>query len=230
MTFTTNSQVMSRYAISDIHGCLKTFRYLVEEVIKLKYRDRLYLLGDYIDRGPDSKGVLDYIMKLQDNFRVQALCGNHEDMAMKARDNSIYHTSWMFNGGKEALKSFRAQKIEDIRPVYWEFMTQLELYIELDDYLLVHAGYNFSIADPASDRHTLLWSRDFEVDKRKLGNRKIVHGHTPITLDQMKASLVKPVPDVINIDGGCVFKGRMGYLTALNLDTLELHTVANRED
>ncbi|ALJ00841.1 metallophosphoesterase family protein [Rufibacter tibetensis] len=221
---------MSRYAISDIHGCLKTFRYMVEEVIKLKYIDRLYLLGDYIDRGPDSKGVLDYIMKLKQTYRVYALCGNHEDMLMKARDNDLYLTSWMFNGGKEALKSFRAESIKDIKSIYWEFMEDLELYIELDDYLLVHAGFNFAIPDPTKDRHTLLWAREFEVDRFKLGNRRIVHGHTPITLNQIKFSLNKPVSKVINIDGGCVFKSRMGYLTALNLDTLELLTVPNRED
>ncbi|WP_207430105.1 metallophosphoesterase family protein [Sabulibacter ruber] len=221
---------MSRYAISDIHGCLKTFRYMVEEVIKLKYRDRLYLLGDYIDRGPDSKGVLDYIMKLKkDSYRVYTLCGNHEDMMMKARDNSIYHTSWMFNGGKEALKSFRAETIKDVRFTYWDFMEELEPFIELDDYLLVHAGFNFAAPDPAADRHTLMWSRTFEVDKSKLGRRKIVHGHTPIPLERMRAAIKDPTALVINIDGGCVFKDKFGYLTALNLDTLELHTVKYME-
>ncbi|GGK81387.1 metallophosphoesterase family protein [Rufibacter glacialis] len=222
---------MSRYAISDIHGCLKTFRYLVEEVIQLKHKDDLYLLGDYIDRGPDSKGVLDYIMASQkEGYSIHALCGNHEDMLLQAREDALYHTTWMLNGGKETLKSFQATSLQEIGPVYWAFFEKLDLFLELDDYLLVHAGFNFAAADPSSDRHTLLWARDFEVDPQKLGHRKVVHGHTPIPLEQMKTSLQTPVDSVLNIDGGCVFKSRLGYLAALNLDTLELKFTPNREE
>ena len=71
---------MARWAISDIHGCCQTFRYMVETELQITKEDELFLLGDYIDRGKDSKGVFDYIMQLQnDNFKVQCLMGNHED-------------------------------------------------------------------------------------------------------------------------------------------------------
>ncbi|RNI25033.1 metallophosphoesterase [Rufibacter latericius] len=221
---------MSRYAISDIHGCAKTFKYMVEEVLHLRNRDSLFLLGDYIDRGPDSKGVLDYILKLiRNGYKVYALSGNHEYMMLRARENLAYNTFWLTNGGKETLESFRVETIESIKSVYWDLLEQLELYMVLDDYLLVHAGFNFAISNPERDKHTLLWAREFEVDKQKLGNRRIIHGHTPLPLEQIKYSLRKPVSNVLNIDAGCVFKSQLGYLVALNLDTLELHSVPSMD-
>ncbi|WP_181306394.1 metallophosphoesterase [Rufibacter sp. XAAS-G3-1] len=222
---------MRRFAISDIHGCCKTFRYLVEEELKLKTYDQLYLLGDYIDRGPDSKGVIDFILELREkDFQVITLCGNHEDMLLEARDNSAYADNWLYNGGVAALKSFKAETLFDIPPKYWKFLEELELYVELADYLLVHAGFDFSHDYPFDDREAMLWIRHFEVDKKVLGARKIIHGHTPIYLDDIASSLKEPVSDVINIDGGCVFTRQLGYLTALNLDTLELHALKNREE
>ena len=72
---------MRKIAISDIHGCLKTFKLMVEEQIVLSQKDELYLLGDFVDRGPNSKGVLDYIMSLQEaGYQLHCLRGNHEDM------------------------------------------------------------------------------------------------------------------------------------------------------
>ncbi|MBC3542386.1 metallophosphoesterase [Rufibacter sediminis] len=221
---------MSRYAISDIHGCLATFRYLVEEELKLQPTDTLYLLGDYIDRGPDSKGVIDFILELREKgYPVITLCGNHEELMLQARKEPEYPEIWLHNGGVETLKSFDTLSLEAIPAKYWTFLEELELYVELDDYLLVHAGFDFSLPNPFTDRRSMLWIRDFEVDKTVLGTRKIVHGHTPTYLTDIQASLQEPLEDDLNIDGGCVFTSRLGYLTALNLDTLKLHAVANRE-
>ncbi|WP_190300385.1 metallophosphoesterase family protein [Rufibacter hautae] len=222
---------MNRYAISDIHGCSKTFRYMVEQELKLKTYDKLYLLGDYIDRGPDSKGVIDFILELREaNFQVITLCGNHEDLMLDARKDPEYPEMWLLNGGIETLKSFETLSLEDIPDKYWQFLDQLQMYVELDDYLLVHAGFDFSHDYPFDDTYAMLWIRDFEPDLKMMGGRRIVHGHTPTYLTEIAASVKKPVSDVINIDGGCVFTSRLGYLTALNLDTLELHSLKNRED
>src|SRR5450759_5853294 len=99
-----------RYAIADIHGCCKTFQALIEK-LQIKGSDHLYLLGDYIDRGLDSKGVLDTIMNL--GCKVVSLMGNHEDMWLRASakmgdpvlcDANI--NVWMENGGQATLKSF----------------------------------------------------------------------------------------------------------------------------
>lgn len=219
-----------RYAISDIHGCCRTFRYLVEEEIKLQPEDQLFLLGDYIDRGPDSKGVIDFILELKaGGYQVTTLSGNHESMMLSALEDDRDISFWDRNGGKETLKSFGVKDIKQIPEQYWGFINHLDYYAELDDYLLVHAGFNFINGQPFQDFEAMLWIRDFTVDSQLLGDKKIVHGHTPISKAITKNSISNG-KKVINIDGGCVYKpSLLGHLNALNLDTLRLHSVRNRE-
>lgn len=224
---------MSRYAISDIHGCIKTFRYLVEEKIKLTTRDELFLLGDYIDRGPDSKGVIDFILALQaSGHQVTTLMGNHEDLLLNALEAPEYLSLWLANGGKATLQSFQNAHPADIISNYASFFSGLEYYKPLDDYLLVHAGFDFSVPDPFTDYHAMLWTRNFVPDEKYTQGRRIVHGHTPTRADRIIQSTKAPQPLVLNIDGGCVFgtglRG-LGKLVALNLDTLEPIMVDNRD-
>ena len=77
--------MINRWVIPDIHGHLNTLKSLIETRINLSRLDSVYFLGDYIDRGPDSKGVLDYIMNLQkENYDIHCLKGNHEDICVKS--------------------------------------------------------------------------------------------------------------------------------------------------
>ena len=113
-----------RWVIPDVHGHAKTLRSLVEEQIRPARYDEIYLLGDYIDRGPDSKGVIDYIRHLQkDEFTVIALKGNHEDIMVdlyeaEVADKNPWYTaffnrkrrSWFEMGGKTTLDSFKTKK------------------------------------------------------------------------------------------------------------------------
>lgn len=221
-----------RYAISDIHGCAKTFRKMVEEVLQLKPTDTLFLLGDYIDRGLDSKGVIDFILELRaNNFTVECLAGNHEEMMMEAYSSPELVAHWIRNGGQETLLSFEVTAITKVPTPYWEFFDNLKTYIALEDYLLVHAGFNFAAPDPFKDTHAMLWIRNFAIDKQILGNRKIIHGHTPIPAAKIAATIKDSSSDIINIDGGCVYNQLplLGNLTALNLDTLELHVVPSQD-
>ena len=77
----------------------------------------------------------------------------------------------------------------------------------------------------------MIWIRNFIVDQKIVGNRKIVHGHTPTPANKIYQTTTNPNVQVINIDGGCVYKQvpGLGYLTALDLDSLELHVVQNQE-
>lgn len=222
---------MSRYAISDIHGCVKTFRYLVEERIKLKPADQLFLLGDYIDRGPDSKGVLDFILALRaQNYAVTTLIGNHEAMLLQALEDPEHLQLWLFNGGRATLNSFHAQLPTDIVAHYLSFFSALEYYRALDDYLLVHAGFDFTAPDPFAAYEAMLWTRKFTPDEKYTQGRLIVHGHTPTAAPKIAAQLAPPVPPALNIDGGCVYqRPGLGQLVALNLDTRELLMVENQE-
>ena len=224
---------MSRYAISDIHGCAKTFRYLVEQRLKLQTTDQLYLLGDYIDRGPDSKGVIDFILELRDaGFAITTLMGNHEQMMLQSLDEPEHAIqNWLFNGGIATLKSFNTRLPSQIPDKYRAFLNQLELYKQLDDYLLVHAGFNFKAPNPFQDYEAMLWIRHYEPDEKYTKGRRIIHGHTPIVASKILADCQPPQPAVIDIDGGCVFthKAMYGKLVALNLDTFEVTMEDNRD-
>jgi serine/threonine protein phosphatase 1 len=150
--------------------------------------------------------------------------GNHEDLLLRALDDPENLPLWLMNGGKATLQSFNAHQPADIVSNYLPFFSTLEYYKSLDDYLLVHAGFDFSGSDPFTDYESMLWTRHFEPDEKYTQGRRIVHGHTPTRADHIIFSTKPPQATVINIDGGCVFGNgfrALGKLVALNLDTLE---------
>ncbi len=220
---------MSRYAITDIHGCRESFMHLLAK-IDFKKKDELFLLGDYIDRGPDSKGVLDDIFQLKTaGYKVHCLRGNHEEGLLHALIDSDQQARWIKSwGGQQTLDSFPAQSVSDIPTAYFDFMQNLPYHIELEDYILVHAGLDFSKENPLEDKQSMIWIRRWKKDVNKdwLQGKIIVHGHTPISRWEIEVQKeqVKEVP-VLNIDGGCAYKAQAdrGYLVALALDTQELY-------
>jgi serine/threonine protein phosphatase 1 len=222
---------MRRIAISDIHGCSKSFNALLEQ-IKLEKTDQLYLLGDYIDRGKDSKGVVDKIIALQkDGYKVECLLGNHEWLLLNAPYEKSRYDNWLNrNGGLATLKSYDIAEVEDylseLPEDHQKFYKTLQYIIELDDYILVHAGLNFRDDDPLSDYPAMLWIRDWQryIDTSVTNGKKIVHGHTPRLSNYIKADVKNDQCQSYNIDCGCVYQGDhfAGHLAALDLDSLEL--------
>ncbi len=217
---------MSRYAISDIHGCLSTFKNALQQ-IDFAIKDELYLLGDYIDRGPDSKGVIDYIWDLQNKgHHVKCLLGNHEEMMIEGLTRPSTQSAWRRHGGRETLASFEANEIAKVPYEYLEWMKRLSHFVEVDNYILVHAGLNFRTNDPLDDKQGMLWSRHWyhEIRKDWLRGRTIVHGHTPVSQDAIEAglSLLDEIP-AMNIDNGCVYnRTGHGQLCVFDLDKKEL--------
>jgi serine/threonine protein phosphatase 1 len=223
---------MSRaIAISDIHGCLKTFKALIESEVKLEKSDKLYLLGDYIDRGPDSKGVLDYILQLiSEKYDVTVLKGNHEEMLLRSIHDQNYLTSWLINGGDKTLDSFKINLFEEMPSMYVDFIRSMGSFKVLDSYILVHAGINFTLENPFEDLEAMLWLRTFIVDPAKSGNRTVVHGHTPISRERIEEYIRNVDKDRrINIDNGCVYKSypHQAHLCALELNTRNLYFQPN---
>lgn len=220
---------MARYAISDIHGCIATFKTLLNK-IKFSKEDELYLLGDYIDRGPDSKGVIDHIWYLQESgHQVYCLRGNHENMLLQEVINPIHY----YRGEPALLKSFGITNSIFIPNQYIKWMNELDYYMEVDNYILVHAGLNFDVPNPLEAYDDMVWIRSFHpnINKDWLNGRIIVHGHTPQRFSFLKRghSQMKEV-GAINIDGGCVFSTHgLGQLCALELDSQELIIQKNVE-
>ena len=216
-----------RFVIPDIHGCEQTFRRLLENVIRLQKDDSLYLLGDFIDRGPRSKEVIDAIRQLQmDGYDILAIRGNHEEMFLKSCNDWSYFHLWMMNGGYTTLKSFGVEDACEIPFPYRTFIESFPYLIKLDDFVLVHAGLNFSAPDPFVDTEAMLWSREREVVKGLIGNRRVIGGHTPLTRKEIQRNLKG---DLIMLDNGCVYKGEpgLGSLVALELDSMTLYFQEN---
>lgn len=226
---------MPSFAISDIHGCSQTFTALLDKIAFSK-SDSLYLLGDYIDRGPDSKGVIDLILKMkEEGYHVYCLRGNHEQMMLDGLTDNIKKQTWVMAGGKNALLSFGVNDLSQIPERYIDFLHQLEYYFEADGYILVHAGLSFWETGRLEDKTSMLWSRSWynDIDYKWLGERIIIHGHTPqprIESDAQLASI--QTQRYLNIDNGCVFAHRvrgmdMGNLLAFDMTNQVLYSVAN---
>jgi serine/threonine protein phosphatase 1 len=213
-----------RFAVGDVHGCCKTLRALVEGTILLTSTDTLYLLGDYIDRGPDSKGVLDYLMHLRETgYDVRPLMGNHEEMALRAVENPLIRRTWFANGGMQTLRQLRLNASGEIPAFYLTFMAGLPRILTTDDYVFVHAGLDFTTDDPLRDTSPdyMLRARSRRGQPKNIAGRTLVCGHTVTPLDRIQATLHSPL---ICLDNGCFAKGKSGYgsLVALDLDSREL--------
>lgn len=224
---------MSRYATTDLHGCLHTFRRLVEEGLRLTRADELYLLGDYVNKGPDSKGVLDYLMQLQAaGYRVHCLRGNH-DQALLDDAAHRHRWAWMSLPGRQpTLRSFGVRRASDIAPHYLAWLDALPYEIELPDFVLVHAGYDFTLppAEMRQDYATMLTIKKFVFDPSRLGGKRLLHGHVPRPAAQIRVQAAQRV-GALGLDSGCVYRHNVGFaqLSALNLDTWGLIQIPNCE-
>jgi len=221
------SIVPRSFVIGDIHGCAATLRRLVDGRLRPGPADRIYLLGDLIDRGPDSKGVLDFIFELRvRGLSVNSIRGNHEDMFLRAEDDHEGLNLWTANGGLTTLESFQADGPGDIPHIYRAFLDSLPLYILLDDFVIVHAGLNFERPSPFDDTTAMLWTRSPFVDRQRIGGRRLICGHTPVSRARLEASLDS---SKIMLDNGCVFGGlpESGSLAALELGSLQLYYQEN---
>ncbi|MBL7802947.1 MAG: serine/threonine protein phosphatase [Saprospiraceae bacterium] len=217
---------MRIFAISDIHGCKNTLLALLDK-IALSPSDTLYLLGDYINRGPDSKGVIDLIWALSNQgYTLKCLRGNHEQMLL----NKVAADHKQTGPGletQELLHSFGVARALEIPKEYLKWMGDLPHLAELPGYILVHAGLNFQVADSLADTTSMLWIRQWHdlINQKWLGERVIVHGHTPQPHSQTIYDLGeldrKPA---LCIDCGCALvQAPYGQLCAFDLGNRTLY-------
>jgi serine/threonine protein phosphatase 1 len=214
--------VARTFIIGDVHGCVATLRRLVTELLHPLPGDHIYLLGDLIDRGPDSKGVLDFIFELTESgIDIRSIRGNHEDMLLKSGIDKKNFDTWISNGGQATLDSFGVTRPADIPQLYRDFLALLPFFFILDDFIIVHAGFDFDLTYPFDDTDAMLWTRSRDVDLRRTVGRRLICGHTPVTRREMEASLTR---NKIMLDNGCVFGSlpESGNLAALDLENMKL--------
>ena len=220
---------MNIFAIGDIHGCLKQLISLQKNILNTKSfkkdNDLLLYIGDYIDRGPHSKDVINQIIKLQkENIKSIFLMGNHEQVMIDFLFNKINNLKYWLNlGADQTFKSYKIEvaefikdgfgddKIDRLRSVllnelsdeHIHFLKNLRLFYSVGNYLFVHAGINPEKTLKDQDKMDLLWSRsDQFFDKNFKFEKIIVHGHTP-------EEKIVNFPYRINIDIGCFFSGKL---------------------
>lgn len=215
------------YIIGDVHGCLNTLKFFIEKRLKLTKNDNLIFLGDLIDRGPDSYGVIQYFMKLKaDGYNVISLLGNHEEMFIKSSEINRKFKPW-FKKQLEQNPEFDYKKeLENCTQLFKTF--PVYICLENEGLILVHGSLNFNNKNIFQDEDAMIWGRQVDVDAAKLGNRKIIHGHTPATLREIELSLET---NIVVLDGGCVYKGRngLGYLVGLSVNNWQLYYQPNIE-
>jgi serine/threonine protein phosphatase 1 len=224
---------MARYASTDLHGCLATFRHLLEHTLHLQPTDELYLLGDYVNKGPDSRGVLDYLMQLTARgYQVHCLRGNHDQELLDAAQGRHQLTWAAAADRQQTLASFGIARPEDLAPRYLRWLSDLPHQLDIPGFTLVHAGYDFRLppTQMRHDWHTMLNVKQFTLDASRLQGRRLLHGHVPTPTAEVQRR-VQARAGAIGLDTGCVYRHNpeLAHLAALNLDTFELTLVPNRE-
>jgi serine/threonine protein phosphatase 1 len=206
LKLTNNHPQGKRYVIADVHGCNKTLSALVNQ-LKITEHDTLFFLGDYIDRGPRSNEVIEYIIDLKNRYNVYCLKGNHEEIHESATMEDWHRLK--DNTGK-------------LLPKYQTFFDEMHYYIELQDAILVHAGINFNIPNPFEDFRCMLWTSSISMKTQNNTGKPIIKGHTKKPIGLIKEQ-ISTRGNVIYLDNGCYDRTKpFGNLCCLELRSYEL--------
>lgn len=227
------------YSIGDIHGRLDLLTRLHEQIRSEIDADgcsdwRIIHLGDYVDRGPDSRGVIDFLIAAtQRDPRHLCLAGNHDIgfLDFMADPNPSQDTLFMQFGGVETARSygvqlaaerlrlfdiFRTDLVRAVPSEHVAFLRSCAFSLMFEDFFFCHAGIRAGVALDKQSRHDLIWIRQGFLDHSGLHPKVIVHGHTIVPEPEM-------LPNRIGIDTGAY---RTGVLTALVIDGAEKRLIS----
>ena len=207
------------FVISDIHGCMNKLERLIKIVEpELEFRT-LVFLGDYIDRGPDSCDVVEFVLEIKENYQAVFLKGNHEKMLLDFLEGTNQFL-YLENGGELTLASYynkyKLREGEIIIPSeHLHFYQNLDLYFEASDYIFVHAGLRDGIDLDQQLEEDLLWIREEFIYSGYDFGKVVIFGHTPFLHPYVGFKK-------IGIDTGAVFGNN---LTMLALPEMEFISV-----
>lgn len=207
------------FIIGDVHGCLHMLKNLMKKINWKPQRDRLIFLGDYIDRGPDSKGVVLFILELQKiSPHVQCLMGNHENAFLEFLNGGDIDL-FLMNGGTPTLQNYDIGNIivgESAIPLdHLNFFQSLIPWIELENYYVVHAGFRPGVEVEKQSLEDMLWIREPFIFSDYDFGKKVIFGHSPY---------LEPLvmENKIGLDTGAVYDNR---LTCLEIPAMRFHWV-----
>lgn len=209
------------FVVGDIHGCLDMLSSLIDKIPWRPDKDRLIFLGDFIDRGDDSKGVVDYVLALKRcSPHIRCLMGNHEPVLLdylSGRAQGLF----LSNGGLKTLESYlvgKSQKYETLVPdEHISFYRSLESFIELEDFYVVHAGFRPGVDVGEQTLHDMIWIREPFICSDYDFGKMVIFGHTPF-----KEPLI--MENKIGLDTGAIYGNR---LTCLELPEMRFHSVGS---
>jgi serine/threonine protein phosphatase 1 len=192
------------YAIGDIHGSRDKLRRL----LALCQQDAdgasaaFVFLGDYIDRGEDSRGVIETLIAVQTRLGQAAtfLMGNHEALALDAIDDDSKAAAWLMNNGEATLRSYGVRRPSEVPADHVAWLRALKLFHDDGRRFYVHAGIDPQKPLDAQDRIDLIWMREPFLSDTTDHGRLIVHGHTPV-----KSGRPDLRPNRLNLDTGAVY-------------------------
>jgi serine/threonine protein phosphatase 1 len=193
------------FAIGDVHGCFAKLDNLVHRCVEYagSRPHRFVLLGDYIDRGAESRPVIRKLRRLVEQRPDDFIClkGNHEDMLLSAVENMSNVLTWIHNGGDTTLASYGVEMPAELPADDIAWIRNLPLCHDDGLRFFVHAGIDPTVPLDRQDDATMLWTRERYPDTLDPG-RLIVHGHTPLHSNHPEQH-----PYRLNLDTGAVFGG-----------------------
>lgn len=180
---------MRTLAIGDIHGC-RTALVALMKAVKPAKTDRLVFIGDYVDRGPDSKGVIDWILKRWDRSETIALRGNHECMMLDARRSMFDFSLWVPAGAGETLASYgiasEVEWVEKVPREHWDFLERTWPWFETDTHIYVHAALIHDLDLSAQPDEVIYWNKFESMRLPHKSGKIVVCGHTRQNLGEIK--------------------------------------------
>ena len=196
-------------AIGDIHGCAKAFEALIDK-IQPTPDDLVIPLGDYVDRGPDSRRVLELLIDLKDRCRLMPLLGNHEIMLLQAMEDLGLLRFWLECGGMATVDSYDGG-LENMPQEHVVFLQQCYRFVETDRFIFVHANYDPRLPLEAQPDQLLFWEHVIRtLPGQHFSGKTAVVGHTP----QPQGEILD-LGYLLCIDTYCVGDG---WLTAIDVE------------
>lgn len=203
------------FAIGDLHGCARALADVLRQ-IDPQPADTIVTLGDYVNRGPDTRGVIEQLLAIRGRCVLVALLGNHDEVLLDVLDGRADIARLLHAGGQQTIDSYRpGGSLADMPREHVEFLRACRMYYECETHLFAHGNYDPIRPAAETDGATLTWKRlEPPYPAPHYSGRRVIVGHTA-----QRSYQVLDLGHVVCIDTGCCYGG---VLTAINVATNEL--------